>query len=230
MVVMARIAGQIVILACAAGVFWFVTLILNEDVPMPAWLPFDFQKDTWLAPLLRVFGALLLAPPVAALMVSIILLGYEPRGQNLYDGKGPIVLSLGPGARYGGAGLCLVLMCAIVAVLIWQNEPLGIWLFTSPILLACLYGVVLCFVVRATYDEDGISSIYYGLRWKQDKWSELTAVYDDPGPGDIVLQFGEKTQRVSAYYNGIGNLVQFANVKLNEAKLAEGPLIKARGN
>lgn len=217
---LARIIGQIIILACAVGIFWLITLILAEDVPLPAWVPFDPQKDLWLGPLLKIFGTLLLAPPLATLMISIILLGYNPRGDNLYEASGPVVLELGHGARLGGAGICALMAGALIAALILQNEPLGIWFFVSPMLLACLYGVVLCFVVRATYDGDGISSIYYGLRWKHNDWQDLIGIEHASGAGDIVFRFRDQSQRVSVYYNGIDNLLQFAHVKLNEASLA----------
>lgn len=215
-----KIAGQAVALCCAVGVFYLIARILAEDVPMPAWMPFDLRKDLWLAPVLKVFGAILIAPPLVGLLVSLLLLGYAPRDRSLYDNTGPIELRLAPGAKYTGAGICLMIVGAILYSIYLQDEPWTVWLFAGPVVLAGLYGLVLCFVVRAIYDEREIASVYYALRWRRNDWSELTGIEHHPGPGDIVLRFGGRTQRLSVYYRGIDDLIAFANVKLKEAALA----------
>lgn len=210
---MKQVILNLIALSCAFGVFLLITLILSEDAAMPGWLPFDLHKEAWLAPLLKVFGTLLIAPPLAALVGSLVVLGTDPlrrsRARPTRDGQ--MEMTLKPGAKYTAIGMCLLLLGGIVFALIWQDEPVGVWLFVSPMILATLYGLLLCFVVRARYDDTGISSIYYGLRWQHRDWRDLTALELQSGPGDIVLRFGEKGPlRVSVYYNGIMDLVDHA--------------------
>lgn len=214
---MKQVISNLIALSCAFGVFFLITLILSEDVAMPPWIPFELRKDTWLAPLLRVFGILLLAPPMAALIGSLTVLGTDPyrRSRARATGTGELELTLKPGPKYTAIGLCLLFLGGIVFALIWQEEPLGIWLFVSPMILATLYGLVLCFVVRARFDDTGISAIYYGLRWQHRDWRDLTALELQNGAGDMVLRFGDKGPlRVSVYYNGILDLVDHAKREL----------------
>ena len=216
---MRAVLQNALILALAFGVFVGITLILREDVPPPAWLPFDPQKDVWLAPLLKLFGAVLLAPPLAALIASLVMLGAGPRHriQPGRDASGVTELRLITGAKWTAAGLALMTFAGLVFALITGDEPLGIWLFASPMLALCLYGLVLCFVVRARYDRDGLSSVYYRLRWQHNDWADLQDIRVDSGPGDVIFDFGDKgRQRLSTYYVGIGDCMRYAEERTRE--------------
>jgi len=216
---MRAIARNALVLALAFGVFVGITLILREDVPPPDWLPFDPRKDIWLAPLLKLFGVVLLAPPFAALIASVILLGAKPRFRQrpTPDATGVTQLRLVAGVKWTAAGLALLLLGAILFALIAGDEPLGIWLFVSPMIAGCLYGLVLCFTVRAQYDDEGLSSVYYRLRWQTNAWEDLQEIRVDSGPGDVVFDFGQKgVQRLSAYYVGIGDCMRFAEQRTRE--------------
>lgn len=217
---MLRVARNALILVLAFAVFVMITLILREDVAMPAWVPFDLHKDVWLAHLLKLFGILLIGPPLVSLIVSLVLLGSDPAGREYTPiaKDGMRELRLAPGAKYTCIGISVGVLAAIFLALIWQEEHLGIWLFASPVIIAFLYGLVLCFAVRARYDDKGIASIYYGLRWRRNRWEDLTGITVDPGPGDVVLRFGTAgIQRLSAYYAGIGTFMDFAHARLREA-------------
>ena len=100
---MKQVISNLIALSCAFGVFFLITLILSEDVAMPPWIPFELHKDTWLAPLLRVFGILLLASPIAALIGSLAALGTDPyrRSRARATGTGELELTLKTKYRYG---------------------------------------------------------------------------------------------------------------------------------
>ncbi|MXQ08192.1 hypothetical protein GQ651_10090 [Alphaproteobacteria bacterium GH1-50] len=216
---MIAVLRNALILVLAFGVFVGITLILREDVPPPAWLPFDPQKDVWLVPLLKLFGTVLLAPPLAALIASLVMLGAGPhqRIRPGRDASGTTELRLIPGAKWTAAGLALMMFAGLVFALIAGDEPFGIWLFVSPMLAACLYGLILCFTVRARYDCDGLSSIYYLLRWQTNDWADLRDIRVDNGPGDVIFDFGDKgVQRLSIYYVGIGDCMRFAEKRVKE--------------
>lgn len=216
---MLAVLRNALVLALALGVFIGITLILREDVPPPAWLPFDPQKDVWLAPLLKLFGVVLLAPPFAALIASLIMLGGRAADQRqpTADSTGVTDLRLHPGARWTAIALCILLLGGIVFALIAGDEPLGIWLFVSPMIAACLYGLVLSLTVRARYDREGLSSIYYRLRWQTNAWADLQDIRVDSGPGDVIFDFGDKgVQRLSAYYVGIGDCMRYAEQRTRE--------------
>lgn len=220
---MKTVLARLVILACAFGVFILITLILREDVPMPDWVPFDLHKSVWLAPVLKLFGVLLLAPPFARLVASLMVLGSAPGWQAgpQPDEKGVVQLRLMKGPKYTAIGLCLTVFGAIIFALIWQEEPSGIWLFVSPLLLALLYGLVLCFAVRAQYDQRRVAALYYGLRWRENRWADLSGVAIDSSAGDIILRFGDRgSLRLSAYYDGIGGLLRHANAILERRRHA----------
>lgn len=210
---MKTVLSRLAVLACAFGIFVLITLILREDVPMPDWIPFDLQKSVWLAPVLKLFGVVLLAPPFAALIAALITLGSDPGGREpaSTNADGQIELRLTAGAKYTAVSTCLIVLGMIFFALIWQDEPLGIWLFVSPLILAFLYGLVLCFSVRARYDRDRVTSLYYSLRWRENRWADLTGIEVDGAAGDVVLRFGDKgSQRLSTYYGGISHLIDFA--------------------
>ena len=213
---MLAVLRNALILVLAFGVFVGITLILREDVPRPAWLPFDPMKEAWLAPVLKLFGAVLLAPPLAALIGSLMMLGTNEPEPRHVTGK-VTELHLRRGAKWTAMGLCLLMLGGLLFALIDRNEPLGTWLLVSPVIAACLYGLVLCLTVRAQYNALGLSSIYYRLRWKANDWADLREIRVDGGPGDVVLDFGDKgVQRLSIYYVGIGDCMRFAEKRVKE--------------
>ncbi len=223
---MKTVASRLVILACAFGVFVLIALILREDVPMPDWIPFDLHKSVWLAPVLKLFGVLLLASPFAGVIAAFIVLGSDPEGREpaTTDAAGRFELRLAPGAKYTAVGFTLIVLGMLLFALIWKEEPLGIWLFVSPLILAFLYGLVLCFAVRARYDDDRVASLYYSLRWREHRWDDLTGIEFDGGAGDVILRFGDKgNQRLSAYYSGIGHLIEFAHSVLQQRDRVQSP-------
>ena len=216
---MLAVLRNALILVLAFGVFVGITLILREDVPPPAWLPFDPHKEVWLAPLLKLFGVVLLAPPFAALIASLVMLGGRASEQHRPEANrgGVTDLRLHPGAKWTAIGLSILLLGGIVFALIAGDEPLGIWLFVSPMIAACLYGLVLCLTARARYDHAGLSSIYYRLRWQSNRWEDLQDIRVDSGPGDVIFDFGDKgVQRLSAYYVGIGDCMRYAEQRTRE--------------
>jgi hypothetical protein len=66
-----------------------------------------------------------------------VRIGANQSHGRLYDNEHGtyFILRLPVGVKVAGVGMSGLLFLAIVAALVWQQEPWGIWVFASPLLL-----------------------------------------------------------------------------------------------
>jgi hypothetical protein len=223
-----KILINLVWLACAGGVFYLIVLILAEDVGMPAWMPFDYHEGSWLALFLRLFGVLIVAPPAVALLVSIMHIGADQSRWRLYHAAqgNYLILRLPAGVKIAGVGLSGVLFIVIIVVLVWQQEPWGIWLFVSPLLLLALYGLLVFSLIRVDFDQDHIIAMTPLFRWQRHKWRELVEVHLNREWQEIRLTFADgRIARVSTLFSDLPDFIAFMQAKIKEnedARIARG--------
>jgi hypothetical protein len=214
-----RILINLVWLACAGGVFYLIALILAEDVGMPAWMPFDYHEGSWLALILRLFGVFVITPPAVSLLISIMRIGADQSRGRLYHGaQGDyLVLRLPVGVKIAGVGFSALLFAAIIAALVWQKEPWGIWVFASPMLLLGLYGVLVFSLIRVDFDQDNIIAMTPLFRWQRHKWTELVEVSLNAEWQEFRLKFADgRMARVSTMFNNLPDFVAFMQAKIKE--------------
>lgn len=223
-----KILIKLVCLSCAVGVFYLIALILAEDVGMPAWVPFDYHEGSWLALFLRLFGVLVITPPAVALLVSIMCIGaVQSRGRLYQNAQSDVlILRLPIGVKIAGVGLSGLLFVAIIAVLIWQDEPWGIWIFASPLLLLGLYGMLVFSLIRVDFDQNYIIAITPLFRWQRHKWAELVEVSVNQEWQEYRLKFEDgRMARVSTLFKDLPDFIAFTQAKIKEnedARTARG--------
>jgi hypothetical protein len=206
-------------LACAGGVFYLIALILAEDVGMPAWMPFDYHAGSWLALFLRLFGVVIITPPAIGLLISIMRIGADQSRWRLYQNaqSNYLILRLPIGVKIAGIGLSGLLFMAIIAVLVWQQEPWGIWLFVSPLRLLGVYGVVVVSLIRVEFDQDDIIAMTPLFRWQRHKWSALVEVTLNREWQEFRLKFADgRMARVSTLFNNLPDFIAFMQAKIKE--------------
>ena len=223
-----KILINLVWFACAVGVFYLIALILAEDVGMPAWVPFDYHAGSWLALFLRLFGVLIITPPAIALLISIMRIGADQSRWRLYQNAHDkyLVLRLPIGVKIAGIGLSGLLFLAIIGVLIWQQEPWGIWLFVSPLLLLGLYGILVFSLIRVDFDQYHIIAMTPLFRWQRHRWTELVEVTINREWQEFRLKFEDgRIARVSTLFNNLPDFIAFMQAKIKEnedARTARG--------
>lgn len=199
--------------------FYLIALILAEDLPMPAWMPFDYHEGSWLALFLRFFGVLLITPPAVTLLYSVMRIGADQsRGrlfQNPYDTYTTLRLPIG--AKVAAVGLGFGIIIAIIAVLIWQEEPWGIWLFASPLMLLGLYCMLVFSMIRVDFDQEHIIAMTPLFRWQRHRWVDLVEITHNREWQELRLVFADgRIARVSTLFNNLADFVAFAQAKGKE--------------
>jgi hypothetical protein len=223
-----RIVINLVWLACTIGVLYLIGLILAQDVGVPVWLPFDIHEGGWLAIFLRLFGVVIIAPPVFALIFSVMQIGADQSRAALYRDPSVdyLTLRLPAGTKVAGVGLSFLLFLAIIGALIWQDEPLGIWLFASPLMILGLYGMAVFSLIRVDFDQDHIVAMTPLFRWQRHKWSALVAVTHHRDWQELRLKFEDgRIARVSTLFNHLPEFIAFMQAKTKEnddARAARG--------
>lgn len=223
-----KIIVNLIWLACAVGVLYLIGLILSADVGTPAWLPFDLHDGPWVAALLKLFGVAIVTPPFAAVVIAIMNIGADKARGSLYDDpQGDLLrLRLPAGAKVAGIGLGLGLFFAIIGVLVWQNEPWGIWIFASPLMLLGLYGAFIFALIRVDFDQDQIVAMTPLFRWQSHWWRDLQEVSVHNEWQEVRLAFADgRTARVSLYFNNLPEFFAFVRAKIKEnedARTARG--------
>lgn len=217
---MKQVLLNLVWLLASFGIFVLLTLILAEDVQTPLWLPFDPHKDVWLAPFLKFFGILILMPPFVALLASLINIGRSGSRGMLFSksNTGPWTLQLSSGFRVVMLALCFGLCIGILFALWAQEEPLGIWIFASPLLFLAMYGGLVALLTRLDFDQDRVTSLNWTLRRHSFNWRELEEISYNETWYELRLHFAHfGTARVSLYLNDLPGFIAFAQAKLKEA-------------
>lgn len=215
-------------LAASVGVLYLIGLILAERLPMPAWMPVDIHDGPWLAALLKIFGVLIITPPFAATLFGLFEIGATQARGRLFAlaDRGVTELRLPIGVRVAAVGLGLGLAAAIVAVLIIMQEPWGIWLFASPLILLGLYCAVVFARIRVYFDQIHIVAMTPMGRWRRHAWSDLERVTLNREWQELRLHFADgRMARVSTLFNHLPDFVAFMQAKLQEndhARTARG--------
>ena len=214
-----RILINLVCLACAVGVFYLIALILAEEMPMPGWVPFDYHEGSWLAFFLRFFGVVLITPPAVALLYSVMRIGADQsRGRLFHDAHDSYMkMRLPVGVKIAAIGLGSGIVVAVVAVLVWQDEPWGIWVFASPLILLGLYCVMVFSLIRVDFDQEHIVAMTPLFRWQKHRWADLVEVRHNREWQELRLIFTDgRMARVSTLFNNLSDFVAFTQAKAKE--------------
>jgi hypothetical protein len=214
-----RILINLACLACAFGVFFLITLILAEDLAMPAWMPFDYHEGSWLALFLRLFGVVLITPPAVALLYSVMRLGADQsRGRLFQDPHETyMTLRLPVGVKIAAMGLGLGIVVAVITVLVWQKEPWGIWIFASPLIILGVYCMMVFSLIRVDFDQEHIIAMTPLFRWQRHRWADLVNARHHHQWQELRLTFTDgRVARVSTLFNNLPDFVAFMQVKAKE--------------
>ena len=216
---LARFLINLVWLAASIGVLYLIGLILAEELAMPAWMPFDIHDGPWLAAFLKFFGVVLITPPFVALLADLFRIGAtQARGRLFEVETGPITsLRLPPGVRWAAIVMGLGLSAAIIGVLWVMEEPWGIWLFASPLVLLGLYCAVVFAQIRVYFDQTHIVAMTPLLRWQRHDWADLEEMTLNREWQELRLHFADgRMARVSTMFNHLPDFVAFAQAKGKE--------------
>lgn len=224
---MTKVIVNLIVLLAAISIFVLLTRIVFENSEMPAWLPFDYHDGPWLHALLKLFGVVLLAPPAFSLLASLFDIGANQSRWSLWSGPDGHMLSgtdghtwvlqLSSGMKWTMVFASAGLGCVIIFLLWFQNSPIGIWLFASPLFLLSIYSGLVFSIIKVPFDQKQITAMTPLLKWRTHQWSDLVGIELVRDWMELRLHFSDgKFARVSLYFNGIHDFTEFAKSKLAE--------------
>ena len=154
-------------LIAALGIFAMLASILAQTTEIPSWVPFDYHDGPWLHALLKLFGVVILMPPFASFLASLFALGSERSRWALWSdlNNDHWTLHLSTGMKWTMVGMAITLASGIVFALWFQEEPFGVWLFASPLLLFSLYLGLVFLIIKVPFDQTQITAMTPFLKW-----------------------------------------------------------------
>ena len=213
---MKRVVLSVAGLCLAIGILVGLAVGLR-DTPLA-----DIGRDHGLfGSLMAGLGTVLIGAPTTALLASVMALRVEKQRSTLEDFEGPRSLRLTKGAKWGGLVLSVGLWVKIVVILRWENAALGIWLFTLPLHLLCLYAILVFLLVQAHYDTKRLVAMDWTLRSRSYNWTDLEGLTLKPDTQELLLHFaGNRRARLSLYFDHLNQLIAFAEARIKENALA----------
>lgn len=209
-------------LIAAFCVFVMVTIILSQGTELPSWVPFDYREGPWLHALLKLFGVVVIITPFTALLGSLFSLGSERSRWALWSDNinDHWTLHLSAGMKWTMVGMAITLAGGAVFALWFQDEPIGIWLFASPLLLFSFYLGLVFLIIKVPFDQTHITAMTPFLKWETHAWADLAEIEYVPSWTEYRLHFRDgRFARVSIYFNEVDDLIEFAKAKLVEQSL-----------
>jgi hypothetical protein len=206
-------------LGAAFYIFYLLTLILAKDLPLPEWMPFDFHDGPWLAATLKLFGVLLVGSPLISFLLAVFEVGGEQARWKLYQGANDdlLTLRLPVGLRVGMTLLGLLLMTSVVFMLWYGQEPWAAWIFAAPVLVLCLYAMILFVTIRVEFNQDYIIAMTPALRWQKHEWRNFRQMRFHNEWQELRLQFDDgRIARVSLMFNHLPDFIEFVKDKAKE--------------
>ncbi len=216
---MKRVFVNFIIFGAAFAIFVLLTRIVVDNSEMPAWLPFDYHDGPWLQGLLKLFGVVLLMPPFVSLLGSLFDLGSRQSRWAIWSGTETDfwTLQLSSGMKWTMVCMSIGLGGAIIFFLWFENSPIGIWIFASPLFLLSIYTGLVFFIIKVPFDQKQITAMSPLLRWRTHRWCDLVAIEFVKDWMELRLHFSDgRFARVSLYLNGIHDFTEFAKSKLVE--------------
>ena len=213
---MKKILCSLGLLAVAIGVFAAIAVGLRDTAFA------EIGKNYGLfGNLMAGLGTILITPPAMSLLASVFALGVEKHRSTLEDKGGPRSLQLRKGSKWGGVALATGLWAAIIFALRWEGASLGLWLFTLPLHLMCLYAILVFLLVQAHYDAKTLVAMDWTLRSRSYNWTDLEGLAMKPDTQELVLHFaGNRRARLSLYFNHLNQAIAFAEARIKENALA----------
>lgn len=214
---MRKIFVALALLAAAFGLFLAVVILLREGGMLSGWIPSALLPDV-----LSGVGVILVMFPFILVLQSVFELGLQKQRKRLaMDVPSSRSLRLPPGVRWGCIILSAGLWAGIVAALWLTDENIGIWLFTAPLQLLCLYGLIVFAIIQGHYNEKALVVMGWTLRTGTFHWSELEGISLNEQFQELHLHFsGGRKARVTLYFSGIADLLQIAKTKLKANQIA----------
>lgn len=191
-------------LVFALATFTLIALTLSEDLPAPAWLPFDIHTGPWVAAFLKLFGVLLVTPPAYLTLYRLALIGrIAPQNMETLLDDGHVALHLPSGFRWGLVIISMGLCGGILFALWVMEEPLGIWVFTSPLWIGAFYAGFYVLLLDGWFDDETLVMTDLRLRRRVYRWQNLETVTNKPEQREVHFDFGPQGKaRVSLFLQG----------------------------
>lgn len=187
------------------------------------WFNLDINHKTWNQPVLYFIGLVFVGGPITGLIYRVIF-HFTKRSDTeefRHNTIGRTSLKISWMLRLITVAACIL----IFGVAIWDigklDEPLGMWLFVSPLLGFFLYAMLYILLQKVSFDNYEITAMDMLFRPKTYPWPALTALTNHQSWGEMRLQFGDLGMvRVSYYLSDFSNLAFYAHdiiVQINEA-------------